>query len=323
MGQYHIPVCPDLREHLVTHSLDCGLKQIEILGSDGRVNAALAALIAVNPGNVPADLAGSFGVGRWAGQRLFFVGDYAEPGDVPGWSGVPVEDLYERIGAGQDLPDDPEARDPEVFCNIAKAMRGTLERARSERFVVRQSYLKNASGEIEREFEDVTCVPVYALARSDAEGSPHFRIETFNDERYAQYLERMGITEADVDRPPLDGSWAGITNAEVDQGHNRVIANLDRQEFIDPASFGDVPTTAGIMRGDSCRALTLTLFVPYRRGGGDLAEQNELPSNGRWRGERIVATSEFESGFPTTETVKTGWTDISQEVMRDLQKALS
>lgn len=79
MSQYHAVVAPALREWLNPRRLGSGLQicaQYELIGQ------SLIALLSDKPGNMPADLGNSTMVGRWAGQRIAFYGDYAEPGDM-------------------------------------------------------------------------------------------------------------------------------------------------------------------------------------------------------------------------------------------------
>jgi hypothetical protein len=86
MGQYHVSVNLDKREYIHPHALGDGLKLVEQAGSGpGGVGSALNLLLAASNGYGGGD----FGapdpngvVGRWAGDRIAIVGDYAEPGDL-------------------------------------------------------------------------------------------------------------------------------------------------------------------------------------------------------------------------------------------------
>lgn len=106
MGQYHIVVDLSKREWLNPHRLGCGLKLLEQLDTVGGTPTALFILLACSNGrgggDFPdgahwevkekksvltidkpqiADLAKKF-IGRWAGDRIAVVGDYAEDGDL-------------------------------------------------------------------------------------------------------------------------------------------------------------------------------------------------------------------------------------------------
>lgn len=112
MGQYWIPVNLDRREYISPHKLGAGLKLWERLASHPGTGAALIVLCAaerevrgggdldleknwhgpertfpehnVTPGPMPDDypaIARAV-IGRWAGDRIALVGDYAEAGDL-------------------------------------------------------------------------------------------------------------------------------------------------------------------------------------------------------------------------------------------------
>lgn len=123
MGQYHITVNLDKREYLNPHELGDGLKLVEQgLSGPGGIPTAIHVLLAVSngrgggdyndgvtygygpPNEMPdgaqptgaggddivgwvhrspfADLADEV-VGRWGGDRIAIIGDYAEDGDLP------------------------------------------------------------------------------------------------------------------------------------------------------------------------------------------------------------------------------------------------
>lgn len=113
MGQYHMVVNLDKREYISPHKLGCGLKLWEQLanGDIGGTGGALLVLLACSngrgggdfdtgenwngperefprdnthggpmPEEYPAIAART--IGRWAGDRIAVVGDYAEDGDL-------------------------------------------------------------------------------------------------------------------------------------------------------------------------------------------------------------------------------------------------
>lgn len=111
MGQYHLTVNLDKREYLHPHKLGDGLKLWEQLNSASGTGEALLLLLACSNGRgggdicadeyrrvegpegvtleriIPegkADLAALIEeyIGRWAGDRIAVVGDYAEGGDL-------------------------------------------------------------------------------------------------------------------------------------------------------------------------------------------------------------------------------------------------
>lgn len=110
MGQYHMVVNLDKREYLNPHHLGCGLKLWEQLanGGIGGTGGALIVLLACSngrgggdfdtdtnwhgpergdlsgPGPMPDDYPtiARRTIGRWAGDRIAVVGDYAEDKDL-------------------------------------------------------------------------------------------------------------------------------------------------------------------------------------------------------------------------------------------------
>lgn len=83
MGQYWIPVNLDKREFIDPHKLGAGLKLWEQMANHPGTGAALVALLAAMPeARGGGDLTPNKIVGRWAGDRVVLIGDYAEDGDI-------------------------------------------------------------------------------------------------------------------------------------------------------------------------------------------------------------------------------------------------
>ena len=81
MGQYHITVNLTKREFIHPHKLGDGLKLREQLWATGGIQSALLLLLAASNGRGGGDFAKDEMIGRWAGDRIAVIGDYAEPGD--------------------------------------------------------------------------------------------------------------------------------------------------------------------------------------------------------------------------------------------------
>lgn len=83
MGQYWKPVNLDKREFIHPHKLDSGLKLWEII-TNANVGRALCILCAAMPeARGGGDLDECSTIGRWAGDRIVLIGDYAEDSDLP------------------------------------------------------------------------------------------------------------------------------------------------------------------------------------------------------------------------------------------------
>lgn len=94
MGQYWLPVNLDKREYIMPHELGTGLKLLEQAWNSPGTPAALLLLTAAMPeprggGDPEAHPA----IGRWAGDRVAVVGDYAEDSDLPD-SEIPASVIY-------------------------------------------------------------------------------------------------------------------------------------------------------------------------------------------------------------------------------------
>lgn len=85
MGQYHGLYNLDKREMVFPHELGYGAKQWEHTGFRGSLSDVLYALTAfrVRRGGGDFDDDGGLFKGRWHGDRVAVIGDYAEFGDLP------------------------------------------------------------------------------------------------------------------------------------------------------------------------------------------------------------------------------------------------
>lgn len=95
MGQYWIAVNLDKKEYVSPHKLKTGAKLWEQLANHPGTGAALVILIAAqremrgggdlqeNTKDENYNKIARSVIGRWAGNRVAFVGDYAEDNDLP------------------------------------------------------------------------------------------------------------------------------------------------------------------------------------------------------------------------------------------------
>lgn len=122
MGQYHVLVNLKKREMVDPHKLGDGLKLHEQMGcSVGGVATALHLLLAVSSGRGGGDFQdGSPLIGSWAGDPLAVVGDYGEPGDIPGMPDIHAGEVY---GLAQDAEDGEND-----WTDITEALISVIER---------------------------------------------------------------------------------------------------------------------------------------------------------------------------------------------------
>jgi len=85
MGQYHLTVNLDKKEFLMPHKLGVGLKLREQTGFGNSIPDALFMLLACSNGYGGGDFQDNQNemCGRWAGDRVAVIGDYATIDDLP------------------------------------------------------------------------------------------------------------------------------------------------------------------------------------------------------------------------------------------------
>ena len=377
MGQYHKLVNMTASQFLHPYRLGCGMKAWE--QAAGGIPAALAALLAASPGNMPGDVAHHPMVGRWAGHRVLAIGDYAEKTDIPGFTPSLLH-VYERC-VQQPHPDDFSP------CQVIGSDGSDVVVTAEEQYA---SAMKDRGplGKMGQLFEDVspfmvglveeslsvrfcgvgwrTVVPVVPSLSKGDDGKLHYVLSNLvkDDPAQVAYIWRScgwggwhggptpdvnrlppGLQRWPWDRPAAGLSWHNCGTLMENDGQTRVFANLDRQEFFDPAAFGESPTTLGIMRAcdpefpkrmmidlvvdnwamqtnvrkgpndlSSAGALFAMLLHPEHRGGGDISPRH-FPEVGRWRNNRLVLTSERGGSTPSTDHVRGTFTDVTERVL--------
>jgi hypothetical protein len=122
MGQYHHAVNLDKGEYLSPHALGNGLKLWEqAYGNRAGVGSALIVLLAVSApdggrgGGDPRIDDPNGVLGRWGGDRVVIVGDYAASDDFPGGD---AKDIYEHLNSDH----------PEAYKDITPLVADYLER---------------------------------------------------------------------------------------------------------------------------------------------------------------------------------------------------
>jgi len=104
MGQYWFPINLDKKEYIHPHKLGCGLKLREQVATLPGTGSALIMLLAAMPeprGGGDFELTTDESkavIGRWAGDRIALVGDYATNADLDPEHEAGT--IYQRIGDG-------------------------------------------------------------------------------------------------------------------------------------------------------------------------------------------------------------------------------
>jgi len=111
MGQYHYLINLDKKQFVHPHQIGNGLKLHEQIGWQYSTATALVMLLAASSrdgGRGGGDFHAEHPlVGSWAGDRVAFVGDYAETEDIPGCDATQIYEIcaYEPKKDGETRPD--------------------------------------------------------------------------------------------------------------------------------------------------------------------------------------------------------------------------
>lgn len=82
MGQYHYLVNLTKKQFVHPHGIGNGLKLGEQIGWECSTSTALTMLLACSSGRGGGDFSSHPLVGSWAGDKIAFIGDYTETGDI-------------------------------------------------------------------------------------------------------------------------------------------------------------------------------------------------------------------------------------------------
>lgn len=301
MGQYFLAVCPERLEYLSPRSFGAGVKAGEILFSSAGQMDAFAMLIAdPGVGARPADLRVPGVTGSWAGTSAFYIGDYAEDGDAPRWPWA--------IGEGQFYHGIQE-NGREVSGRLVRPV------ARTHGLFVTSSEttIRFQSGEVEK-YKNIEFLDL----RPAGDGL-RIPIEAYGGNRHYEEMARKAAPKVAREKP---SSYL----LDARDGARRLVANLDRREYIDPRQLAEIPTLAGIMRGNA----------KVWRADPPLAESDPAPPStlqimssalfargvdeschGGWRTDRVLITAERSRRFPTTGQIEADpdWTDVTQHLV--------
>jgi hypothetical protein len=296
MGQYHKLLNMDLKQKIHPHRMGCGIKMWEILHNSESPVEALGILLSYTEGRGrPADLVVDGVTGSWAGHAAFYVGDYAEDGDLATWRWpLSEQDAYSGCEDEEDEEGNPAAKTD--WIEMSRAVMDVLERQSGRAFINRDEPYGAMS------------VPVKAVA----DGA--YEIDIKSDE-HPYRRDIMLKAQSDV-RARTDLSF--IARDQFADGQRRLIVNLDKLEFLDPEKFDETATLAGMVQApsdsdwSSLTALSAMLFLNEGRGGGD--QEGEVV--GRWRGDRLVILGDEPTrSYPGQDEVRATYRDISDHVI--------
>lgn len=120
MGQYWKPVNLTKREYIDPHKLGTGIKLLE-LASSTNLASALVILLAVMPERRGGgDFQNNPFIGRWAGDKVVFVGDYSADSDMPS-SPIPFGEVY-SLTYGDDSEDGTHKAFTDVTDDVLEIM---------------------------------------------------------------------------------------------------------------------------------------------------------------------------------------------------------
>jgi len=105
MGQYHTTVNLTKKEFINPHKIGNGLKLMEQVGWEGATSNALFLLLACSNGRGGGDAADHPMAGRWAGDEIAVIGDYAEADDLKNHDAKEIYDSLDDDSLHQQYTD--------------------------------------------------------------------------------------------------------------------------------------------------------------------------------------------------------------------------
>jgi hypothetical protein len=126
MGQYHYVVNLTKREFINPHRLGCGLKVWEQMATHPGTAAALIGLLCYHERRGGGDITGQ-AVGRWFGDRIALIGDYAEDSDASDFPD-PLSKIYDLCRSPDEVFMDGDKEDiGRLYTDISDIAREMLE----------------------------------------------------------------------------------------------------------------------------------------------------------------------------------------------------
>lgn len=298
MGAYYLCANPGSNEFIMSGLSGGGLKKPEVLHGTTGVLDALLFLLA-DPGlnkRRPADLNIPQTTGKWAGQRCFFVSDNPPFEYTAPWKWqIPEDEMYdEMISNGKNLSS-------KCFKKIQQC-HGLIIGV--EKYTIRMLDGKTT--------KDTFKVPFLLKM---AEGN----ISVVNPEHnsFSEAYENAVVNAKKI--KPKDYL------IDAYDGTRRLIANLDRKEYIDPRHMAEIPTLAGMMRAQSAQ---YNLDLPNTDHSSPTSisllghllfpkDTCESAIDGMWYGDRVILTAETSKHDVNTHSIETdpSWLDITPKLI--------
>lgn len=127
MSQYWIPVNLTKREYVHPHKPATGLQLWEQVANHPGTGAALLVLCAAMPQQRGGGVVAPHPIiGRWAGDRVALVGDYAEDSDLQD-SPVPASTIYGLCHSAEEDPSLGDARWTDVTSQVCEVLENELQ----------------------------------------------------------------------------------------------------------------------------------------------------------------------------------------------------
>ena len=220
MGQYHVVVNLTKREFIHPHKLGSGLKLWEQIanGANGGTGAALLVLLAASNGRGGGDLdvednwhgpervfprdnaqpgpmpetyseIAKRTVGRWAGDQIAVVGDYAKDGDLP--PEFEAEDIYTLANSHESA--EALAAEYDGFARKAEAEKDAPERATNYRRIAAKIRKEGLFTDIS---DDVLAVLVHELDLKITDNTGWRQIERPND--HSDFVRKVAEIQVGV-----------------------------------------------------------------------------------------------------------------------------
>lgn len=277
-----ICICPSLREYVRGATVGGSNKQAEILSNSADVADMVAMLVAdAQDATGRGDMSHLPMTGRWAGRRICWVTT---------WHDEDPEGRWREDADLSTICDDAIDEWTDVGPVMVDGMLGVHSRA----LLMQTFRTTHLDGEVS---VHVHRIPMPVLREGDAVVPDVSWIGEYHN--YLRIYEESAEHMAGLDPDIL------MTAEDMAEGRRRLIVNLDRCEYIDPAALGETPTVAGIVLGTAKNlGGQIEDSSEHRLLPVSLRIMTELMMDGReWWNDRVVLTGAGRGDVPSTDAV--------------------